>query len=123
MTRRRWSREARVLARAPEQTLGNLKRALRRAVLVADPSKANDKAEHATAERTVVLTPLDDGMCELWALLPAPDAMTLWSAITALADQAGQADRKAAREAKAARTTTRSQPTAPRTTPALRRRR
>src|SRR4051812_3025708 len=102
--------EARVLVRAADQTLGNLKRALSRAVLAADPTVATQKAERATGERTVLLTPHDDGMCELWALLPAPEAMALWSAISTLADHAGVADRKAARQTKNAEDTSETGP-------------
>ena len=87
--------EARVLGRAPEQTLGNLKRALARAVAAADPTAATRRAAKARAERRVMLTPQPDGMCEFWALLPAPEAMALFSAVTTLADKARTADRAA----------------------------
>ncbi len=45
--------QAAVLATAPEQTLAEMKRALRRAVIAADPAGAADRAERARAERTV----------------------------------------------------------------------
>ena len=79
--------ETRVLGRAPDQTLSNLKRCLARAVVAADPTAAQARAVRARAERRVILTPLPDGMCEFWALLPAPDAMALWAAVTAMADE------------------------------------
>ena len=94
--------EARVLVRAPKQTLGQLRASISRAVLAADPSTAKVRAEKAKAERRVELTPRADGMCELWALLSAPDAMALWTAVTALADQARAAERAEANEIKRA---------------------
>lgn len=94
--------EARVLVRAPQQTLGLLRASVGRAVLAADPSTAAMRAEKAHAERRVELTPRDDGMCEFWAVLAAPDAMALWSAVTALADQARAAERADYNDTKAA---------------------
>ena len=75
---------------AADQSLANLRRSLARAVTAADPAAAARRATTAYTERRVMLTP--DGMCEFWALLAAPDAMALWSAITALADHARTAD-------------------------------
>ena len=94
--------EARVLVRAPKQTLGQLRASISRAVLAADPSTAKERAEKAKAERRVELTPRADGMCEFWALLSAPDAMALYTAITALADQARAAEHAEANEIKKA---------------------
>jgi Domain of unknown function (DUF222) len=90
--------EAKLLVRAPHQTLGQLRASINRAVLAADPSTAKERAEKAKAERRVELTPRADGMAEFWALLPAPEAMALWTAVTALADQARAAERAAARD-------------------------
>jgi Domain of unknown function (DUF222) len=92
--------EARVLVRAPHQTLGQLRASINRAVHAADPSTAKERAAKATAERRVELTPRADGMAELWALLPAADAMALWTAITALADKARAAERATAHDLK-----------------------
>ncbi len=94
--------EARVLVRASKQTLGQLRASISRAVLAADPSTAKERAEKAKAERRVELTPRTDGMCEFWALLSAPDAMALYTAITALADQARAAEHAEANEIKKA---------------------
>jgi Domain of unknown function (DUF222) len=94
--------EAKLLIRAPHQTLGQLRASINRAVLAADPSTAKERAEKATAERRVELTPRADGMAEFWALLPAAEAMALWTAVTALADQARAAERAAARDIKRA---------------------
>ena len=84
--------ETRVLARAADQSLANLRRSLARAVAAADPAAAARRAATAYTERRVMLIPHPDGMCEFWALLAAPDARALWSAITALADHARTAD-------------------------------
>jgi hypothetical protein len=66
--------EAAVLPRAGEQTLSELKRSLRRAVLRLDPSSAEQRRRAARADRQVRLSPGEDGMAQLWALLPAADA-------------------------------------------------
>lgn len=103
--------EARLLVRAPQQTLGLLRAAVRRAVLGADPSAATKRAEQSHADRRVELTPHGDGMCEVWALLPAAAAMALWTAITALADEARAAERAAAHDIKTGRYPTDQPPT------------
>ena len=92
--------EARVLERAPEQTAVQFRASVKRAVLrVSNP--AVEAAAHlaAVAERRVVLTPVADGMAELWALLPAPDAAQVMAALNARAQEtihaAGGDDRTA----------------------------
>ena len=74
-----------MLATAPEQTLAEMKRTLRRAVIAADPDGAADRAEAARAERTVSRDPLDDGMAELRAVLTATDTELVWAELTARA--------------------------------------
>ena len=69
--------EARVLPRAPRQTLGQFTAAVRRAVLVLDPRDQQKQTADAVAERRVCFTPQDDGTTELWALLPAAGAAAL----------------------------------------------
>ncbi|HVQ92965.1 MAG TPA: DUF222 domain-containing protein [Mycobacteriales bacterium] len=73
--------EARVLPRAGRQTVGQLRASLARAVLSADPAAAEDRHARAVTDRKVTLTPLSDGMAELWALLPADAAAAVYSAI------------------------------------------
>ena len=80
--------EARVADRAPEQTAAALRAALRRAVLAVDPRGAQERHDYEMAQRRVVLTPMGNGMAEIWALLPADKAMALYTAVTSLADQA-----------------------------------
>ena len=77
--------QATVLAKAPEQTLAEMKRALRRAVIAADPAGAAARAAAARAERTVSRDPLDDGMAELRAVLTATDTELVWAELTARA--------------------------------------
>ena len=80
--------EARVLERAPEQTAAQFRASVKRAVLrVSNP--AVEAAAHlaAVAECRVILTPVADGMAELWALLPAPDAAQVMAALNARAQE------------------------------------
>ncbi|HET8583754.1 MAG TPA: DUF222 domain-containing protein [Jatrophihabitans sp.] len=69
--------EARVLPRAPRQTIGQFTAAVRRAVLALDPRDPEKKTADAVAERRVCFTPQDDGTTELWASLPAAGAAAL----------------------------------------------
>ncbi|MGH3932391.1 MAG: DUF222 domain-containing protein, partial [Pseudonocardiaceae bacterium] len=66
--------EARVLPRAGTQTVSQLRAALARAVLAIDPQGAEDRHEQRRKDRRVVLSPEEDGMASLWALLSGPDA-------------------------------------------------
>ncbi len=77
--------QARVLATAPDQTLAEMKRTMRRAIIAADPAGAEARAEQAKAERTVSRDPLDDGMAELRAVLTATDTELVWAELTARA--------------------------------------
>jgi hypothetical protein len=69
--------EAAVLARAPRQSAAAFTRAVHQAVLACDPRGAGERHRAAAADRRVCLTPLPDGMAELWALLPADGAATV----------------------------------------------
>lgn len=82
----------RVLPSAGEQTPGQLRVALARAVIAVDPDGAADRHDHARRERRVVLTPEADGMAGLWALLPAPDAVAAYQHLGALARSLGADD-------------------------------
>lgn len=77
--------EARVLPNAPAQNRSRLKQALRRAVIVADPHGAAHRRTSARSDRRVVITPLDDDMAELYAVLPALEAIAIETALTAAA--------------------------------------
>src|SRR5215831_11730266 len=54
--------EQRVLRRAPEQTLAQFGTALRRAVIAADPRRAEQRHDDAITQRRVVFTPQHDGI-------------------------------------------------------------
>lgn len=77
--------EERSLRRAGEQTLAQFTATLRRAVISADPRGAEERHAAALEERRVVITPADDGMAHLWALLPAEGAALIGCALDSLA--------------------------------------
>lgn len=77
--------EQRIAKRAPDQTLPRLRQSLRRAVLALDPATAEQRHQRAAADRRVVFQPLDDGMAELQVLLPAPQAQSVFTRLTAAA--------------------------------------
>lgn len=83
--------EERVVARAKEQTLAQFSASVRRAVTSVAAASVEQARILAMAERRVCLTARDDGMAELWALLPAEGAAVVHAAVTALA--AATADR------------------------------
>jgi hypothetical protein len=75
----------RVLPAAPDKTPGALRRAVKRAVHALDTATAEERAEVARADRRVSVTPLSDDMAEFRAILPAPDAIGLYTRLTDLA--------------------------------------
>lgn len=77
--------EAAVIDRAQHLPAARLKPLVARAAIACDPAAAAAREQRARAERRVVITPVSDGMAELWALLPATDALTIKTAITAAA--------------------------------------
>ncbi|MGH8921776.1 MAG: DUF222 domain-containing protein, partial [Actinomycetes bacterium] len=84
--------EARVLPRAGQQTIAQLRAALARAVLVLDPEGAAERHHHRRADRRVVISPDEDGMASLWALLSAPDATAAYQRLGELARGLGSDD-------------------------------
>ncbi len=78
--------EKRVLGRAAGQTVAQFAASVRRAVLAADPRAADEQHRDALTERRVMFTPLDNGMSELWALLPADGAAHLKATIDRIAE-------------------------------------
>ncbi|WP_344016924.1 HNH endonuclease signature motif containing protein [Pseudonocardia xinjiangensis] len=95
--------EQKVLARAPQQTTGQLRAALRRAVLRADSEAAARRRERKRRERAVVLYPERDGMATLSATLPAAEAVGVFAVLDQHARGCGSADERpmAARRADA----------------------
>jgi hypothetical protein len=75
----------RVLKRGADDTVAEFARRVRRAVLILDPSGHEQRHCAAVDQRRVVITPDDDGMAQLWALLPAVGAATVGAALNALA--------------------------------------
>lgn len=91
--------EQRVLTRAPQQTLSQFGTSLRRAVIAVDPRRAEQRHEDAIAQRRVVFTPQDDGITELWALLPADGAALIEAVLNSLGT--GQSDPRSADQRRA----------------------
>jgi Domain of unknown function (DUF222) len=91
--------EDRVLTRAADQTLSQFAASLRRAVIAADPRRAEQRHEDAIEARRVVFTPQDDGITELWALLPAEGAALIEAVLNSLAS--GQTDTRSADQRRA----------------------
>jgi hypothetical protein len=91
--------EDRVLTRAAEQTLAQFGASLRRAVIAADPRRAEQRHEDAIEQRRVVFTPQDDGITELWAPLPAEGAALIEAVLNSLAS--GQTDTRSADQRRA----------------------
>jgi hypothetical protein len=77
--------QARVLPKAPRQTVGELRAALSRAVLAADPDAAQRRHRAARTDRRVQLHAHADGMGALWALLPADDATAAYARLDMIA--------------------------------------
>jgi hypothetical protein len=77
--------ESRVLTRAADQSVGSFRASLRRAVIAADPRRAEQRREDGLAQRCVVLTPRDDGMTELCAFLPTEGAVLVKTVLDSLA--------------------------------------
>lgn len=67
------------------RTPGQLRAALRRAVLRTDPTAARARHEQAVAGRSVSFSPAGDGMAELLLRLPADAGLRAWTVIDALA--------------------------------------
>ncbi|GAA1205639.1 HNH endonuclease signature motif containing protein [Pseudonocardia alaniniphila] len=95
--------EQKVLPQAPEQTNGQLRAAVRRAVLRADSEAALRRRERKRRERGVVLYPERDGMATLSATLPAAEAVGTFAVLDQHARGCGSADERsmAARRADA----------------------
>ena len=93
--------QARVLPRAPEQTLPELKAALARAIIAVDPDGAEHRHQTARRDRRVVVTPEADGMATLWAMLTAPEAVGAFTLLTRLARGLGADDPRSIDERRA----------------------
>lgn len=65
---------------------------LRRRVIAADPQAAERRRQQALADRRVVITAGDDGVSQLWALLPSVQARQIQKALTSAAIALGADD-------------------------------
>jgi hypothetical protein len=103
--------EARVLPKAPDLTLADLKERLRRAVARADTRSFAEAHAKAAKGRRVELWPQPDGMATVAATLPAAEAQTVFLALDTVAripdppptdaDGGGEAEAAAGGEAEA----------------------
>ena len=83
---------AEVLVDAPTMTAPQLRARLRRLEIDRDPDGATTRHERARKERHVELTPTTDSMAWLAAYLPADDAVSIYTALTAIAGTAAPDD-------------------------------
>ncbi len=81
--------EARVLDKAPNQTPGELRAAIRRAVTRVDPEAVRRRHEAKKAERSVRMWDEPDGMAVLFAHLTAADATGVYAVLDECARAAG----------------------------------
>uniref|UniRef100_UPI0010417EF5 HNH endonuclease signature motif containing protein n=1 Tax=Candidatus Protofrankia californiensis TaxID=1839754 RepID=UPI0010417EF5 len=84
--------EAKVLARSGRASHSLFRQALRRAVLAIDADGAHRRQAQRRRERQVHIRPVEDGMAELWALLPAADAQAAYQRLDTLARRAATPD-------------------------------
>ncbi|MGH3614552.1 MAG: DUF222 domain-containing protein [Pseudonocardia sp.] len=82
----------RVLGRAPQQSLGQLRAALARAVIAVDPEGAAERHRAARRDRRVCVGQEAEGMASLWAMLSAPDAHCAYEWLNRLARGLGSQD-------------------------------
>ncbi|MDQ2838094.1 MAG: HNH endonuclease [Actinomycetota bacterium] len=84
--------EGQVLKQADQQSVGQLRRSARRALLSLDPATALQKHQRAVAGRQVRIAPADHGMAWLSALLPADEARLVWNRLDGAARSAPAGD-------------------------------
>ncbi|SHH53578.1 HNH endonuclease [Jatrophihabitans endophyticus] len=93
--------EQRVLSGAAEQTPAAFRRSVRRAVASCDAAGVEERHERAMIDRRVCVTPTNDGMAELWALLPADGAASLLAALNGVAGRRVAGDERTAGQRRA----------------------
>jgi hypothetical protein len=93
--------EQRVLGRAGEQSVAEFRRAVRRAVAAVAAAAVDRQRGEAMRQRRVCVSARDDGMSELWALLPAEGAAAVMAAIDALAGVTSADDPRSADQRRA----------------------
>jgi Domain of unknown function (DUF222)/HNH endonuclease len=93
--------QARVLPGAGSQSLAEFKHAIRRARTADDARAAEQRHQAAMERRCVQISPGEDGMAHLYALLPADGAAALAAAITAIAGPRVRGDARGADQRRA----------------------
>lgn len=84
--------EARVLPKAPQQSLSEFRDSVRRAVAAADPDGAEDRAAWRLRDRAAWVKPLGDGVSTLTAIMAGDVAAAAWARIDELARKAAPVD-------------------------------
>jgi hypothetical protein len=77
---------------ATRRTAPQLREWLRRREIAADPAAAERRRQEARGERRVIVRPMDDGMSELWALLPSVQARGIQQILDRVARENGSND-------------------------------
>src|SRR5947209_5753839 len=93
--------EARVLERAPQQSLGAFRAAVTRAVLAVDPRGEQEKHRRQLEQRRVVGRPVGAGMGELWALLGVDDLAAVLTRLDSIAAKKTPGDDRTADQRRA----------------------
>jgi hypothetical protein len=84
--------ERKVLPHACRDTIGGLRRRLRRICMAVQPTESSARARQAKDERTVTLIPDEDGMARLEAFGPAPSLQSVFDALDVTAGRAPAED-------------------------------
>lgn len=79
--------EAKVLERAPQQTVSEFRAAVRRAVAKLDPGGEEEQHQDEVAQRRVCYQPAEHAMAWINSYLPAGDAQAVMTAVQAVADK------------------------------------
>ncbi len=80
---------------ATTHTSPEVRRWLQRRVIAADPGMAEIRRAKAVADRMVCVTPLSDGVSELYALLPSVQARQIYDTVNSVAMAGGAGDVRA----------------------------
>ena len=84
--------EREVLPHAGRETVSGLRRRLRRVCMLVSPTETSARARQAKHERTVTLTPDEDGTARLEAIGPAPSLQAVFDALDITAGRAPAQD-------------------------------
>jgi hypothetical protein len=93
--------EARVLARAPHQSVGAFRAAVHRAVLAVDPAGEEEQHRRQLEDRRVIGRPVGSGMGELWALLGVDDMAAVLTRLDAIVAKKTPGDERSADQRRA----------------------